>query len=279
MHGEYGQKWLSHLPQHVDRYATQWELTDLIPVNNLSNNYVLTGFRKNKEIVLKISLNKHALANEARALKVFKDGPVVQVLAEQSGALLLEQALPGTPLNERFFFDDDRAIDVLCDIVKQLHQVSLPQLSFQCTRDWLKILDQNWSLPIQYLKKARQLRDQLLVTTKNEVLLHGDLHHGNILLHQKNWVAIDPHGVIGDSVYEVCAFIRNPIVEFSLNPKALFIMQKRVDAIAKNLCIEKQRIYDWSFVQMILAACWSLEDKQDPGTFIKLANMFDGFTP
>ena len=43
-----------------------------------------------------------------------------------------------------------------------------------------------------------------------QILLHGDLHHWNILSDaDRGWMAIDPKGVIGASCLDVGRFINN----------------------------------------------------------------------
>ena len=44
------------------------------------------------------------------------------------------------------------------------------------------------------------------------MLIHGDLHHYNILIVGKySWLAIDPKGVIGPAAYEVGPLLMNPL--------------------------------------------------------------------
>ena len=107
-------------------------------------------------------------------------------------------------------------------------------------------------IPAKYLKKARQIRDQLLKTDDPDVLLHGDLHHDNILQNGDDWVVIDPKGVIGESAYEVAAFIRNPIPELLNHAAAPNIIHNRVTRFAEALELSERRIIDWCFVQAVL---------------------------
>jgi len=58
----------------------------------------------------------------------------------------------------------------------------------------------------QILQSARSKRDVLLSSMDNPKLLHGDLHLDNILSNKKQWICIDPKGVLGESAFEVAAF-------------------------------------------------------------------------
>jgi streptomycin 6-kinase len=116
------------------------------------------------------------------------------------------------------------------------------------------------------------------------MLLHGDLHNDNILSYGDNrWIAIDPKGVIGDPVYEVGAAIYNPMPETAAPNAAKQIIQARIDVCAETLGFDRQRILDWAFVQVVLRACWALEDgiqdeRDDVAYFLKMAENLESLT-
>ena len=56
-----GKKWLIDLPAIIKALASEHNLSDLEPLNNLSYNYVLSGFLDNKPIILKLGLDDDAL--------------------------------------------------------------------------------------------------------------------------------------------------------------------------------------------------------------------------
>jgi Aminoglycoside/hydroxyurea antibiotic resistance kinase len=50
-----------------------------------------------------------------------------------------------------------------------------------------------------------------LTGTDDTVVLHGDLHHDNILDGgPRGWLAIDPNGLIGERTYDIANLLRNP---------------------------------------------------------------------
>lgn len=136
-------------------------------------------------------------------------------------------------------------------------------------------LDKDWNIPNHYLQKVRKLRDELLQTSKPDVLLHGDLHHDNILQNVNDWVVIDPKGVIGEPVYEVAAFIRNPMPELLNHADAQNIIHNRITHFAEALELSGGRIIDWYFVQAMLSWVWALEDGCDANYFEHLTKIFD----
>lgn len=273
-YGEKGKRWLADLPIKVKEIAELWGLSDLKPVSNLSYNYVLSGLRDMQPIILKLGCEPDELHRESIALRAFEGFGAVHVLEECEGALLLERALPGQSLKDTFPHKDDQSIQIVCNIMKLLHQAPIPKDDvFPHIQDWLSLIDKNWDIPEPYLKKARLLKDQLLATSPEPVLLHGDLHHENILKNGEGWVIIDPKGVIGDPVFEVAVFTRNPHPEL-LTPA---IIERRISTFAHLLNTDETRISQWCFVGSVLAWIWGLEDGIDLRNFINLPEIFYQF--
>ncbi|RTK92955.1 MAG: streptomycin phosphotransferase [Rickettsiales bacterium] len=276
IYGEQGESWLDELPQLVTAISSRLDLRDLKEVSNLAYNYVLSGFQGDNSIILKLGLDNEALAREAFALKCFAGHGAVKVLAQDKGMLLLERAMPGTSLKSYFPDREQESIEIACGVMQTLHQANIPEdHTFPHIKDWLKALDKDWNIPKHYLQKARKLRDQLLQTSEVDVLLHGDLHHDNILQNGDYWVVIDPKGVIGEPAYEVAAFIRNPMPELLTHADAPNIIHNRVTRFAELLELPSQRILDWCFVQAVLAWVWALEDGCDTSYFEQLTKIFD----
>ena len=189
------------------------------------------------------------------------------------GMLIIERAIPGSTLKEYFPSRDDKAVRILCSVIKKLHSAKIPEYhNFYKLNDLLKTLDNDLDIPKEILSKARGLRDKLLATSDKTVLLHGDLHHENILQNGTNWLVIDPKGFIGDPVYEVCAFINNPIPELLESHNPIKIINNRILLCAKLLGFPEQRIRSWHYVQTVLCWVWQLEANIASQYFMKLLN-------
>jgi streptomycin 6-kinase len=276
LYAEKGRQWLDHLPNLATQLANTYGLSNLKPVNNLSYNYVLSGFQDSKAIIVKLGLDIDGFKREAAALMALEGFGVVQVFSENAGLLLLECAVPGVSLKSYFPEKDDEAINITANVIKRLHIAPIPSAyAFPHIKDWLEALDGDLKIPAQTLQKARKIRDQLLKTAGPDVLLHGDLHHDNILQNDNDWLVIDPKGVIGEQAYEVAAFIRNPIPELLTHDDAPNIIHNRVTRFAELLELPSQRILDWCFLQAVLAWVWALEDGCDDTYFKNLTKFFE----
>lgn len=273
---EEGKAWLDELPQLVKSLSVRLGLRDLQEVANLTYNYVLSGFQGDNPIILKLDLDSEALKREDFALKYFADCGAVKVLAEYDGMLLLERAMPGTSLKSYFPNKEQKSIEIACRVMKNLNHANIHEYhNFPHIKDWLTVLDKDWNIPHGYLQNARKLREQLLQSSEPDVLLHGDLHHDNILQNDNNWLVIDPKGVIGEPVYEVAAFIRNPMPELLSVQNAVEILQNRITMFSDILNIPQVRIANWCFVQAVLSWVWALEDGCDASYFEHITRIFD----
>ena len=98
------------------------------------------------------------------------------------------------------------------------------------------------------------------------MLLHGDLHHWNILRATRElWLAIDPKGVVGEPAYEVGALMRNRLGGVLQGGDPVAVVRRRLDILAEALTIDRDRIQGWALAQAILSAWWDIEDGTGQG--------------
>ncbi|MEC9440006.1 MAG: aminoglycoside phosphotransferase family protein, partial [Myxococcota bacterium] len=126
------------------------------------------------------------------------------------------------------------------------------------------------------LDRAEATYLELLASDPERILLHGDLHHDNVLFDaQRGWCIIDPKGVLGPPAYESGAMLRNPP---GVHERADLdvSMRRRVEILHEVLGDDPEVIIAWAFSQIVLSILWMLEDNQ-PGweSDYKLALCFD----
>ena len=247
-------------------FLNKWQLTNPTPFiqSKFTDNYVVLYYSSLYQcnVVLKICPSMD-ITNEQKALTYFNGNGAVKLLDYDidNKGLLLEYIKPGIALKSLFPKDEMQAIEIAATVIKKLHANpnQMPLNNFQTIDRWLGLLKTHKSNKISdfLIKKASELSDALLQTQKKLYLLHGDLHHENILQKNNEWIAIDPFGVVGELEYEVGAFIRNPVPELLNQKNSTEIIVFRIDQFSKIFGFEKQRLIDWSFVQSVLVACWS----------------------
>lgn len=276
--GETGRVWLEELNQLVKKLQDYWFLKELHPVSNMTYNFVARALNsENIPVVLKISCDKNLIEEEANALKYFNGQGSIVLLDQHRGchALLLQQAIPGTPLKSLYPAQQKLTMESFIGVAAKLHSRPLPKKhSFGHISDWLEALDEadTDEIPQELLTRAIKLKNRLLDTIKNEKVLHGDLHLDNILHHGDEWLSIDPKGVVGEPEFEIAAF--DFIDDTELAKATSEMLLSRIEQVAQIAGLSPQRIKEWTFVRLILAAAWAVEDRAGPSITVKtkLAN-------
>lgn len=256
-----------------------WKLSDIRPLaeQRLLNNYLAIAYSAEykTDVVLKILLWDDAQKYEPQALHYFNGSGCIKLLEhnEQYHAFLLPYIKPGETLHSMFPAEDEYATQILVDTCKKLHAHLISDSDatfFPTVTQWLTALDNEYAnIPKHLLADARLRANKLLERTSTMYLLHGDLHHENILHDGNSWIAIDPKGVIGEREYEFGAFIRNPYPDLIEHPDVQNIIRRRIELCAKLSGFDVQRIADWALVQAVMSACWVHEAGKE-----KLMNYF-----
>ena len=263
LYGEKGQVWLDRLPDTIAAYAQRYNLEQLSPMSSMKFNYVARGYQKQRQIVVKLGLDEQSLAREAAYLTLV-EGSGVEIIAYDATMLLMGCAVPGASLKQYFPDKDRQAMHIMCALVKKLHATPIPQKhDFPHIADILSRLDRPADIPHAFVAKACRIRDSLLASVQQDVLLHGDLHHDNILQHGDRWVIIDPKGYVGDPVFELAAYLSNPIPELLQHDTAHTIIAERIKICAQRLNFPEQRIKNWLYVKSVLCWAWALDDGLD----------------
>lgn len=270
MRGEPGKAWIEALPALIAKYEKQWSLTVGEPFENLSYNFAAPAKRADdsEAAVLKLSFpGEKEFRSEAEALKTFGGRGAVRLLELdlENGAMLLERLEPGMSLGD--FEDDGEATEIIADIMRKLWRPAPPGHPFPTVAGWAKGFERlrirfdggTGPMPEDLVERAEMLFGKLLASQESPVLLHGDLHHGNVLSSGRGWLAIDPKGAVGERAYETAAMLHNPsgFLE-KKNPGEL--LERRIEILSEELGLEKSRVRGWGVAQSVLAAAWSLED-------------------
>lgn len=275
--GDQGLEWIKNLPNIIEALAEHWQLRQILPVDNMSYNYVAKAITStNKLVVLKISCDKKSNNEEMQALRYFNGHASVRLLDhnEKYHAMLLDQAIPGTTLKSFYPAQIEYVMDCYASTVNKLHRKKLPSKhNYRHISDWLKAIDRLTTnqLPAGMLDRAIQIKNKLLSTIQQELFLHGDLHHDNLIKNNDEWLTIDPKGIIGDAEFEIAAFDFIHPSEFHLKTGIKNLFTKRIDILADKSKRNAARIKDWVFVRLILSAAWSIEDNCEIGWDIELA--------
>ncbi|UXR65460.1 phosphotransferase [Bdellovibrio bacteriovorus] len=266
--GTSGEVWLQSLPSLISELERKWNWQFLIPAQDLSYNFVGFGKRNqdDKEVVIKILCPDGVLEKELQWFQFYPD-VTPEILGHDSRikAFLMEKVRPGDSLKSLVRQGKDaEATRVLAKVILRLGKpVDAVPKPFRHVREFIPTLEKlHGKVPTELVHLSAFLFQDLCMTAPQDVLLHGDLHHDNILSSGDSWTVIDPHGYVGDPAFEVGAMINNPL-DFYPQGDMQGILETRLQILSEELPWDGQRILSWCFCYSMLSAAWSVEDRQE----------------
>ncbi|KTD82631.1 aminoglycoside phosphotransferase family protein [Legionella waltersii] len=281
VYGETGKRWLQRLPVFIRELEQQWDVHFIRPVAELSFNFVgLVRFNSNDQMaVIKTAPSGEHLVNEIHCMLCFSNAtPRVYQHDEKRFAFLMEYISPGYSL--KTFLNNESDINVTRIIAQTIRELQTGQQKKYTFKHLSELVGDLKSLEghvdARMLAKAEFLFRELTSDRTNDVVLHGDLHHDNIIRRGSSWAVIDPQGYLGDPVAEVGAMIRNPMDCFPNDRSPAQIVQTRLTVLKEELPFDPQKIKAWAFVITVLSAAWNMHDFNHLAeSEIELASLID----
>lgn len=262
--------WLERLPSVLDDWCTIWDLTILTEMPPLSYNLVLfADSPRTGPVVLKLNMPTPEVRSELEALAQARgEGMVTLIDADPAASLImLERIVPGTALLDTPM-PDLESTTIGAAVMKRFWRSPERHEHLHDLRSWFRALFAYPThvsagvspIPKDIAELAISIANQLLDDPRDEMLLHGDIHHQNVLRgNDGRWVTIDPKGLIGERGYDTATWMLNPWGIGAL-PGVEEVMSARLDLFSRELGIERQRLTEWALVHSVLSMCWTLED-------------------
>ncbi len=269
--GTDGERWLQVFPTLLERLAKQWSL-DLLPPYNLSYNYVTPAVRADgTPVVLKVGVPNRELISEMTALRHYNGRGMVRLLEvdEDAGAMLLERITPGTPLAETL--DDDVTTRIAADVIRRIiiPAPTDPKGKLLSAGGWLSGLQRlraefgggTGPFPTRMVEQAERAAHEILESSGPPMLLHGDLHHWNILTAERDgWLALDPKGVVGEAEMEICQWMVNLWPDNADHAVLRRQAERRLAIFHEMLGFDLQRMRMHALVRGLLSNWWTYEE-------------------
>ena len=281
-----GAEWLVELPNTLASVAIRWSLTLGEAVPNLSFNYVCFATRADgTPVILKVCVPNHEVRQEIAALKFYKGRFAARLLESdaEKGWLLLERIFPGTALSAMVETDDDAATRILGQMMQELW-VPLPDSHpFLPLTAWAKAFSElrqrfdgkTGPFPESLIARAEAM---FALPVTQPVLLHGDLHHDNVLKAERRvesgentsplstlrcYVMIDPKSITGERLADVGPIFYNPIEYIDHHPNLSAVTSRRVAILSEVLPAERDLTLEWGVAMTMLSAVWSIDDSTE----------------
>lgn len=246
--------------EQMEFAIVRWELCDVQPVYEREQSAVwFCRSERFGDAVLKWN-STGQLEPEYRMLSRLQGKGFCEVYGydRERGLLLEERILPGTVL--RAEASVEKSVEVLACVFREIHR---PQDAGETYLDWLDracaFCGAN-AVPgnlAQLAQKARDICANLFETYPERVLLHGDLHHDNLLRRADGtYAVIDPKGVVGPEILDLPRFLLNE-ADMSDGPAHM----ERVISLASRACdYPEEDLRKALFMEAVLANVWCVED-------------------
>jgi len=263
-------QWVRSLPAILAECERHWSLQLGPPFPQLSYNYAAPAQRADgSDLVVKASFPGKDFKTELEALRIYDGRGAVQLLDFDidTGVMLLERLKPGSMLVT--LKDDIEATSIAASVMRRIRRPVPSDQPFPTVADWVNNMGRLRScfgggtgpFPAKLVEEAESLFSDLISSMGEPVVLHGDLHHFNILAATREpWLAIDPQGVVGEAEYETGALLRNPTPDMYGWPNLDQLFARRMDQLAEELGFDRQRIRAWAVAQAVLSVWWYFED-------------------
>jgi len=253
---------LHSIPRRVAECAQRWELILDPPYPNsfVSIVYPAAG-RDGSRVVLKIQYPHRESDYEHEALRLWNGEGAVRLFDydAEHHALLLERCEPGEPLST---VDPDEALRVYSSLLPRLWLMAgapFTSLANEAAQ-WIASLPSTWEkaghpVDVRLLDLGLESLERLRTTQGPQVLVHQDLHAGNILRAAREpWLVIDPKPLAGEREFSLAPIVRGAELGHSRNA-----VVRRLDTLSTNLGVDRERARLWTLGQ---ALAWGLEGER-----------------
>jgi streptomycin 6-kinase len=268
-----GPRACGNLALMFSEYLERWKLTpDGEPIATLTSRLLPVRWH-GSAAMLKIAV--HEEERRGGLLMVWWNGKkgAAPVLAHGGHAILMERAEGGASLGDiARNGGDDEASRTLCAVLAQLHtpRDGLPPSLIPLT-EWFEALGRAVEVHGGILRVAARTASQLLATQRDIVVLHGDIHHGNVLsFNSLGWLAIDPKGLVGERGFDYANIFCNPDIEMATMPGRL---ARQIGVVAEAAELEPSRLLAWVLAWAGLSAAFSFEVGASPDNALKIAEL------
>lgn len=267
----FGAEFYQKVLNDIEKYSIDWGLRDFKFIEYYSVNCIFKCYSdKYGNCVLKIGNPCREIMTEYNTLCEYEGRRFCKVYNAdiENGALLIECISPGTQL--RAETDIDKRLAIFFDLFNRLH-IKAKNDTYPTYLDWVNRITQYMKGRCRYkyltfhMEMAQRICMLLCEKYTGQMLLHGDLHHDNILLSDNNgYIIIDPKGVIGDPVFDIPRYLLNEFFDNELNEVFYNKITHIISGMSKKLGIPDDDVRNLLYVEMCMANCWNIESGEEP---------------
>lgn len=270
-YGQKGKEWLNNINVIIDKYVKKFDLIDVELAGNLSINIVLFATSKKwGDIILKILAPTIISVNEINYMMMCSDKFFAKChyYSLEDKVMILEKLMPGYPLSN--IDNQNERINIFCYIMNNITSNLIPKKGFKTLDD---TLNERFDLALSHkeyvhisdmVNKAIKMHQEINNMNLPKYVLHDDLHHNNILKSKNEWKVIDPHGIVGEKVFETAQFIRSELSYSMLDGIDLIVTK-----ISEEIKEDKKIIYKALYVYLTSKVIYHIKVKHSECKILK----------
>jgi streptomycin 6-kinase len=259
--------WVDRLPALARDLLDEWDLTvDGALMNGFCSLVVPVLTADGQRAVLKLHTDADADESDFEHLALqhwHGNGTVLLLRADPRRRAMLLERLHSRDLST---IGDLEACEVVAGLYGRIHVRALPQLRT------ITSYVERWTADLEALPRdapiPRRLREQCVSLTRDlvvdpasvGVIIHGDLHHHNVLAADREpWLVIDPKPMSGDPHYEPAPMLWNRWDEIVAG-NARENLRRRFHTLVDVAGLDEDRARDWVVVRMVHNMSWAVID-------------------
>ena len=262
--GGSGAEWLDSLAGLVAAAVDRWGLTvERVVEPGGQVSLVLYVLRADgSPAVLKLGLPHPEAAQEHAALAHWDGRGAVRLLAAapQDGAMLLERLHGEVPLRS---LAEARAMLEAEGTLQRLWVAPPAGHPFDSVADRVALLSaavrERRALPAAaglgtLVDEALETAAGLIASEPEQVLLHGDFHHGNVLAAERSpWLAIDPEPLVGERAYDLAWLAQDRLDTLAGAPGPQSVARRRLQRLSDAVEVDRERLRGWTLFRSVEA--------------------------
>ena len=263
------------LMEDLMQFPAKRLVTQRTPIYENEFKSIYTGVSNEfGSVVLKYDTDIAQLKSEYHMLAKLNGHHSCKVYAfnEDKGQLMEERILPGTKLREEKSLE--KRLDAFADVFEAIH-IDVVEDSEARTGEH-KLLRRGMPTYLEWLEKASELCEdelwknrasralsiarELFEKYPDRVLLHGDLHHDNLLLREDgDYVFVDPKGVVGPKIFDLPRFILNEL-DTRYQESDVEHIENVITTLCEKLDYPEEDVKKLFYMETVLANAWFIED-------------------
>jgi streptomycin 6-kinase len=248
--------WLGQLPKIVQEAVDRrgLDVERVVAPGGRSSLLILVRQPDGSPAALKIAPPSAAPALECAALEHWNGWGAVRLLAGAEDALLLERLHPEVSLRS---LPEAKALLEAAGSVRKLWAEPPGGHGFETVADRTARQAEAvraFSDPAaaELVVAALAARDELIASSPELLLLHGNFHQGKVLAGDRApWLAVGPEPLVGERAYDLARLVRDRVEDLVAASGGAGAARRRVNKLADSLEVDRERVRGWTLFRAV----------------------------